>query len=42
MTIDDDGNLFIAGTFSDKIKFGSTELISRGRNDVFIAKIILK
>ncbi|MEY3442930.1 MAG: hypothetical protein RLZZ519_1211, partial [Bacteroidota bacterium] len=36
--VDDAGNSYISGYFRDTIRFGTTELISRGKTDVFLAK----
>lgn len=39
MTIDDSGNLIIAGYFDSNNKFGSDSVVSKGKNDAFASKI---
>jgi hypothetical protein len=39
IALDNDGNIYIVGTFYTNVLFGSTELISNGFNDVFLAKL---
>ncbi len=36
--LDDDGNVFVTGTFTNTANFGGANLISAGGNDVFLAK----
>lgn len=36
--VDDAGNVFVTGNFSQKTTFGDTDLVSAGRNDIFIVK----
>jgi hypothetical protein len=36
--VDDAGNSYVSGYFRDTLWFGNTELVSRGQNDVFLAK----
>ena len=38
VTLDEDGNIYIAGLFADKAKFSSITLQSYGLKDIFIAK----
>ena len=37
--LDGKGNLFVFGSFKDKLVLGKTELISQGKTDVFLAKL---
>ena len=37
--IDSNGNLYVTGMYSDVASFGSTTVTSRGKQDVFIAKL---
>jgi hypothetical protein len=39
IALDNDGNIYIVGTFYTNVLFGTTELISNGFNDVFLAKL---
>lgn len=39
IAVDDMGNVYVAGSFSESISFGSTELNSIGDSDIFIAKM---
>jgi len=39
LTIDDNGNSFISGYFSSSATFGSTTLTSRGKRDIFVARL---
>lgn len=38
ISADADGNVFVTGTFSGTVKFGETELVSSGAQDVFLWK----
>ena len=39
LSIDDEGNFYIAGNFHGTVYFGDTALISEGWSDIFVAKI---
>jgi len=39
ISLDDDGNIFIVGTFYETVLFGQTELQSNGFNDIFLSKL---
>jgi hypothetical protein len=39
VNIDDSGNCFITGNFAGSAIFGNTTLISRGKNDIFVARL---
>ncbi len=39
ITVDEKGNIYVTGYFQHKVKFGKTELISEGGEDIFIAKL---
>jgi len=39
LTIDDSGNSFISGYFSSSATFGNTTLTSRGKDDIFVARL---
>jgi hypothetical protein len=38
MDVDDEGNIYVVGTFSGTISFGNTILNSNGSNDFYVAK----
>jgi len=38
VTVDDNGNIYISGTFSDSVNFGPFQVISNGGDDIFICK----
>ncbi len=40
MAMDASGNVFVTGSFSGQVFFGSTVLSSRGFNDIFVAKYL--
>jgi hypothetical protein len=40
--VDQQGNTYLAGWFVDSVAFGSTQLISHGRSDLFVAKLTPK
>ena len=38
-TLDKQGNSYITGRFRGKVSFGTTQLVSQGRSDLFVAKL---
>lgn len=36
---DGEGSVYVAGNFTGQIRFGTTRLVSKGRSDVFVAKL---
>ncbi|MGI4742848.1 MAG: hypothetical protein ACRYG7_47430 [Janthinobacterium lividum] len=38
-TLDKQGNSYVTGRFRGKVSFGTTQLVSQGRSDLFVAKL---
>lgn len=39
ITADSSGNILITGTFQDTVAFGTTQLVTSGEDDIFVAKL---